>query len=344
MFSLDAPPSFLNILNASDLTAYTIQYLISGLSADPTPDIKSYNFAYTVTMQYYTSQTLAGSFDFTIGCSGAIFDFVEDAYNVAATEFDLLADTSAQIALPTVQYSPMGCQALTWKVYRVSDGADMEADMPSVFQIGATHLTIMHNIDSFGERLGLYGHDDYFFKGSINDVGYKQTNEFAFVIKFKDACRSASIFPQTIEYPVSTVDESSFVAYPAFEDSVDQAGTYTAGVCGPKRLTLSNGTPGFITVENAQSSFNLVYNNALADENDAGQRTIDYTVSFFNYAGVTQALAGSFVFEIENTCTRTALVEHGKVNESYSIRVDETKIISFRYSAYTDVISDLIGE
>ena len=69
-------------------------------------------------------------------------------------------------------YNPSQCQQLTWKVYRTSDGADMEATLPAVFSVGATHLTISHTVSNYSERKNLFGEDNYYFKGVIDDVGY----------------------------------------------------------------------------------------------------------------------------------------------------------------------------
>lgn len=127
-------------------------------------------------MQYYPTQTLSGTFDFTIECSGSLYTFTESAYSVGATSFDLLADSYIQFPLPTVTYTPSGCQSLIWKVYRASDGADMEEALPAVFSIGATHLTISHSVDSYSERKQLFGNNDYYFQGQVDDVGSRQTS------------------------------------------------------------------------------------------------------------------------------------------------------------------------
>ena len=175
------------------------------------------------------------------------------------------------------------------------------------------------------------------------------------MISFTDDCRQANIIPQVITYPISNVDEESFLTYPAFLDSLDEAGSYTAGICGEKRMALADGSPEYLSIvtssgssspagDLALSTFNLVYNNLLADENDAGQHVINYTVSFYQYADVMPSTSGSFAFEIENTCSKTQLVEHQTINDFYKIRIQEPRIMSYRYQAYSDEISDKAGK
>jgi len=48
----------------------------------------------------------------------------------------------------------------------------MEATLPAVFSVGATHLTISHTVSNYIERKNLFGEDNYYFKGVIDDVGY----------------------------------------------------------------------------------------------------------------------------------------------------------------------------
>ena len=116
-----------------------------------------------------------------------------------------------------------------------------------------------------------------------------------------------------------------------FEDSLDETGTYDTGICGEKRIILHSDTPKFLTVqlddgdrrlhhralqvknnELAVSPFSIYYDHYLSAEADAGVYEIKYQVVFVEYNDVMafSALEGSFIFELESTCTEAHLVEN----------------------------------
>ena len=86
-------------------------------------------------------------------------------------------------SLPVVTYTPASCLTLTWKVYRASDNANMETLMPSTFSI-TSELTITHYESNYSIRKSLYGEDNYYFKGYLDDLTLKETSDFAFAINF----------------------------------------------------------------------------------------------------------------------------------------------------------------
>ena len=136
--SLDAgSPDFLTV--TSDATNPTT--LPFSISYDNTKavaaDIKTHSVNYSVTSVRYSSDiaTISGTFTFTITCPDNA-SIVEEAYNGGVTIFDLLADTSKTIAVPTLTISPAGCSfAVTWAVKRNFDNLDMVNTSPTVFAI-----------------------------------------------------------------------------------------------------------------------------------------------------------------------------------------------------------------
>ena len=76
------------------------------------------------------------------------------------------------------------------------------------------------------------------------------------------------------------------------------------GICGPKVMTLDEGSPSFLTLTQDESQdpiyepYSLAYDESLATEADIKEHTIDYTVSVPVYNGIIVDLQGSFTFEI----------------------------------------------
>ena len=165
------------------------------------------------------------------------------------------------------------------------------------------------------------------------------------MINFQDDCRTASVIPQTIAYPLSKVDESSYISVPAFQDTLDQSGTYSPGICGEKRLSLATSAPSFLSVvvDSIGDDFVIIYDHNLSDETDAGVHTVDYTVSFLQYDDLIASTPGSFEIEIEEACSKATLIENEVINELFRIKVQEQHIHSYRFKAYTDSISELVG-
>ena len=80
--------------------------------------------------------------------------------------------------------------------------------------------------------------------------------DYIFRVEFKDACLSATILPQVIDFPTITwsSDSNVEVKVAAFVDSVEGtpvlAGgdNYPMGICGEKEVTLDAGSPAFLTL------------------------------------------------------------------------------------------------
>ena len=196
----------------------------------------------------------------------------------------------------------------------------------------------------------LYGENDYYFKGFTAEAGYTETSDIAFVVNFLDACRtSATISSLTIVYPISKVDESSYIILPAIQDSLDQGNIYEQTICGEKRFALSN-PPSYLSVElpqgdeSAIAPFKIVYNHLMSSELDVGVHTIDYTITFVDYLDERQPVYGSFLFIIEETCARTYLKEHETIKDFYTIKAFATRMASYKYQAYSDEVSDMMGQ
>ena len=91
-------------------------------------------------------------------------------------------------------YDPTVCpQRLTWSVYGALDDQNMELVFPSVFSIDQTllTLTVTHSASNLAMRKELYGHNDYYFHGKLDDATYKDSSKIPFVINFLDECRKA---------------------------------------------------------------------------------------------------------------------------------------------------------
>ena len=100
--------------------------------------------------------------------------------------------------------------------------------MPSVFSIDPSNLTISHLASNIADRISLFGTNTYTFVGSfatsLNSPNFPP-DVFSFVIDFIDACRTATVVPQSLTLAnVNERDDSSFV-FTAFEDSIDAAVT-----------------------------------------------------------------------------------------------------------------------
>ena len=77
----------------------------------------------------------------------------------------------------------------------------MLATMPSVFSIDPTNLTITHAASNIADRISLFGTNTYTFVGSFatsNNGPNFPTDVFSFVVDFIDACRTATVVPQSI--------------------------------------------------------------------------------------------------------------------------------------------------
>ena len=192
--TLVSPPGFLSVLNGSDLNSFSIEYTARTIVSDLGNHLIDYKVEITQYAAIATS--LTSSTSLTVECSGIIDSFIEDPYTSSAIQLDLLTDTTVQKALPTVTYFPDFCTTLTWSVYRTNDGSEMLATMPSVFYIAdasATDLTIAHIASDFSVRKELYGQNDFYFVGRMDDTASHETVQIPFVIEFQDACRTATV-------------------------------------------------------------------------------------------------------------------------------------------------------
>ena len=151
---------------------------------------------------------------------------------------------------------------------------------------------------------------DYYFKITVTGKSSYTTSsnaDYAFKVVFEDACRTATIIPQTITFPDLTwlLDTSYTEIVPAFGDDVDGAtnlagtGTYAAGICGEKEVTFDAGTPAFLTLtpdatDPILNAFTIYYDESLATESDIMIHTISYTVASKEYGGEMTSLTGTF--------------------------------------------------
>ena len=75
---------------------------------------------------------------------------------------------------------------------------DVIQENPSVFSIENDGMVIQNDVLDYEQRINLFGNHEYRFAGIINGaLNFVSTD--AFEIDFIDACRFASIVPQTIQ-------------------------------------------------------------------------------------------------------------------------------------------------
>ena len=239
-------------------------------------------------------------------CIGVTPTFTEDAYagTGVTTTVELLSDTFVQIALPTITVTPAGCLSVSWQAAKTVDSTDMVASKPAVYAISAASLDISHVVTDFLLRRDLFGTLSLHFQGTVSDSPPSSTSPFPFVVDFVDACRTATVVGQAITFsPVAwNVDLTASLSVPAFTDSVDSTGTYTAGIFGVKTFALDAATPSFLTLspgaDQLVDAYTIDYDQTAATESDIGVHTIDYTVTITEYTGIATVLASTFTFEI----------------------------------------------
>ena len=100
--------------------------------------------------------------------------------------------------------------------------------------------------------------DYYFevFKQTVVTASASHYKEYSFRVEFVDACLSATILPQGIDFPTITWSLDSHVEFKvaAFVDSVEDTlvlaggAYYPMGICGEKEVTLDPGSPDFLTL------------------------------------------------------------------------------------------------
>ena len=90
----------------------------------------------------------------------------------------------------------------------------------------------------------------------------------------------------------------------AFTDSVDATSSYTAGICGEKRMILDALAPTFLSIisSSATSPFKVKFDHSLETASEIGSHTINYTVKSIEYSMVPD-ITGTFTFQIKKTCT-----------------------------------------
>ena len=259
--------------------------------------------------------TLVGSYGtFKYMCRVGIFGescasipptITEDPFTGGTTTFDLLVDTTANILLPTLSATPEGCYSKVWTVSRVSDNSDMELNQPTVYVITDPNLVLSHTVTDYAARLTLFGSESLQFQATLSDDLSTPTSLQPFSVSFTDACRTATVVPQTITYTSVqwNVDTTSTLTVPAFTDDVDGTGSYTLGICGEKKFALDPSTPSFLTmtpgVDPVLDPFTINYSEAFAIEaDDILVHTITYTVTILEYTGIATVYTSTFDFEI----------------------------------------------
>ena len=95
------------------------------------------------------------------------------------TTFDLLQDTSVNVALPTLILSPAECSfTTTWAIKKLSDDQDMITLLPSVFGFSGSNLVLSHTVNDFAQRKSLFGSDVYYLIGTLSNSASTQTRQF----------------------------------------------------------------------------------------------------------------------------------------------------------------------
>lgn len=111
-----------------------------------------YTIGYEVDWAEYSSYNfwLTGGFHLDVQCTAT-----EDAgYIGGTTNFNLLADSTVLIPMPTISNAPSTCFGIQWFARRSSDNADLVVTLPAVFSIasGATDMTVAHTISDYALR------------------------------------------------------------------------------------------------------------------------------------------------------------------------------------------------
>ena len=169
-------------------------------------------------------------------------------------------------------------------------------------------------MSDFTSRHALFGSIAFQFKGTTNTIpSPRQSSDFQFTIDFIDACRASNIVPKVISISVK-YDVSQSQNVPAFTDTVDATGSYTAGICGELRITLGLTGPAFLTItpdptDPEKNDFIVSYDPTRAVEGDIKTHSIAYTVTSIQYPGLVSDLPGTLSFTIQypdNSCSMSA--------------------------------------
>ena len=182
------------------------------------------NYFVEITEYAGIATAISGTTSIEILCAIDLSSFSEEVgYSVDTQTLDLLTDVSTTVRMPTVTFTPKLCIWVTWKIYRRSDSEDVSSTMSQVFNVGATELTITHSKDNFSRRKDLFGdhNREFYWKGFFNDRALTTTSEFPFELIFLDECRSASIIPKLITYPITKVTKSYEITVQPFTDTLD---------------------------------------------------------------------------------------------------------------------------
>ena len=183
----------------------------------------------------------------------------------------------------------------------------MLATMSGVFTaIDTTQLTFTHTASNFADRLspfGSTGSQTYTYKGTLTSLvgGYtpNQPADQTFQIDFTDACRTATVVPQTLTMADVRENVDASFTFTAFEDTVDTGGVYTTDICGAKTITLTT-SYSYITLSNGSdlNNFQIDFLEANAYEADVGIKNLNYNVVITEYLGIASASNDSTNFEI----------------------------------------------
>ncbi len=110
-------------------------------------------------------------------CGSLVPTISESPFAGGTTTFNLLQDTSVNVALPSVTVTPAGCLFTTsWAIKRVSDDQDMTTLLSSVYAISGSNLVLSHTVSDFAQRKILFGSDVYYLIGTVSDSHSTQTS------------------------------------------------------------------------------------------------------------------------------------------------------------------------
>ena len=127
-------------------------------------------------------------------CTDKTVTITENSWTSGTTTFDLLEDTSKNIALPTLTISPDLCYATVWSVFRLTDNQNMVTAAPTSFTFLDPNLIITHDVASFTKRFWFFEKSStFYFKGTTETAAPTHSSQFQFTIDFQDACRTSTI-------------------------------------------------------------------------------------------------------------------------------------------------------
>ena len=114
-------------------------------------------------------------------------------------------------------------------------------------------MSVSHVVSNYSTRETLFGSTKHSIYSRTDTIPKEKVRTFGFTINFVDSCRSAKIIEQTVQAssPIYRADKEAITIakLSAYTDTLDQAQTYSKGICGEKLLVLDpDTTPKFLTV------------------------------------------------------------------------------------------------